>query len=98
MQRYLATLSLAAAALLAGCVQPPQQSAASPAGPCDAQAARFAIGYTSTAALAEEVRRRSGADTVRVLRPGDVTTMEFNAERVNLVLGEDNRVSAVRCG
>lgn len=97
MQRHLALLSLAAAALLAGCVQPPQ-SAAAPAGPCDAQAARFAIGYTSTAALAEEVRRRSGADTVRVLRPGDITTMEFNAERVNLVLGEDSRVSAVRCG
>ena len=97
MQRHLALLSLAAAALLAGCVQPPQ-SAAAPAGPCDAQAARFAIGYTSTAALAEEVRRRSGADTVRVLRPGDVTTMEFNAERVNIVLGEDSRVSAVRCG
>lgn len=97
MQRHLALLSLAAAAALAGCVQPPQ-SAAAPAGPCDAQAARFAIGYTSTDALAQEVRRRSGADMVRVLRPGDITTMEFNAERVNVVLGEDSRVSAVRCG
>jgi hypothetical protein len=100
MQRHLALLSLAAAALLAGCVQPPQSAAMAnaPAGPCDAQAARFAVGYTSTDALADEVRRRSGAETVRVLRPGDVTTMEFNPERVNVVVGEDSRVSAVRCG
>ena len=100
MHRHLAIVSLAAAALLAGCVQPPRSGAvaAAPAGPCDAQAARFAVGYTSTDALADEVRRRSGANTVRVLRPGDVTTMEFNPERVNVVVGEDSRVSAVRCG
>ncbi len=98
MHRHIATLSLAAAALLAGCVQPPQQFAGAPAGPCDAQAARFAIGYTSTDALAAEVQRRSGAEAVRVLRPGTVTTMEYNAERVNLVVGEDSRVSEVRCG
>lgn len=99
MYRHLVPISLAAA-VLAGCVQPPQAApvASAPLGGCQADAARFAIGYTSTDALADEVRRRSGASTVRVLRPGDVTTMEFNAERVNVVVGEDSRVSAVRCG
>ncbi len=99
MHRFLLS-SLFAAALLAGCVQPPQSSAqaSTPDGTCNAQPAQFALGYTSTEALADEVRRRSGAKAVRVLRPGQVTTMEFSAERVNLVLDEGSRVTAVRCG
>ncbi|HEY0822779.1 MAG TPA: I78 family peptidase inhibitor, partial [Ramlibacter sp.] len=77
MHRQFLLSSLFAAALLAGCVQPPQSGPlpGTPPGACNAQAAQFAVGYTSTEALAEEVRRRSGAKFVRVLRPGQVTTM-----------------------
>ncbi|HEY8358636.1 MAG TPA: I78 family peptidase inhibitor [Ramlibacter sp.] len=33
-----------------------------------------------------------------MLRPGMATTMEFNAERVNLEVDAANRVVKVRCG
>lgn len=65
---------------------------------CDAEPAQSAIGQPYSAALLNQVRERSNARGVRVLRPGDVTTMEFNAQRANLVLDGDNKVEAVRCG
>lgn len=94
-----ALLSLAAAFVLSACAQ--QQPGPAPApgpGNCHAQSAQFAVGYIYTDALEDEVRRRSGARLSRVLRPGQVTTMEFNAERVNIQVDAGNRVVAVRCG
>jgi LmbE family N-acetylglucosaminyl deacetylase len=98
MTRYLLP-SLSCALLLAACVQPPSlATAGAAAAGCDAHAAQFAVGYTSTDALSDEVRRRSGARLVRLLRPGQVTTMEYSGERINLELDEGNRVTGVRCG
>lgn len=88
---------LAAVAALSACAQPEQQPPAAE-GECNAKAAQFAVGYASTDALAEEARRRSGSKLVRVLKPGQMVTMEFNSERLNLDVDEGNRVTAVRCG
>lgn len=89
------------ALLLAACAQQPPQPAA-PAPPartaCDAAPAQFAVGRVQTAPLVEEVRQRSGAHVARVLRPNQVVTMEFDAERVNVVVDAENKVTAVRCG
>lgn len=98
MARHLLA-SLPAFLLLAACAQ--QQSVPAPAaeaGGCHAQAAQFAIGYASTDALAAEVRRRSGARVLRVIRPDEVTTMEYNGDRINLEVNGGNRVTRVRCG
>lgn len=98
MTRTASLLSALAAALaLTACAQP-QSAPAAPAGTCNAQPARFAVGYTLTDALTEEVKHRSGARVARVLRPGQVTTMEFSSERVNLDVDAGNRVTGVRCG
>ena len=35
---------------------------------------------------------------MRVLRPGDATTMEFLAERLNVAVDEQNRITGVYCG
>ena len=35
---------------------------------------------------------------MRVLRPGDITTMEFLAERLNVAVDEQNRITRVYCG
>lgn len=95
---------LAAALLVAACAQqqPPGRPALNPppssGGACDAAPAQFAVGQAQTAPLVEEVRQRSGAYIARVLRPGQAVTLEFNAERVNVVVDAGNKVTAVRCG
>ena len=100
MQRFL--LPIAAALLAAACAQPPAQAPAPPppqAGrACDAAPAQFAVGHPQTAPLVEEVRQRSGSYIARVLRPNQAVTLEFSAERVNVVVDAENKVTAVRCG
>ncbi|RZJ10649.1 MAG: hypothetical protein EOO54_21450 [Haliea sp.] len=67
-------------------------------GSCDAALAQFAVGRSLDAALEKEVRERSGARVVRPLRPGQMVTMEFNAQRINLDLDIAGKVVKVRCG
>ena len=65
---------------------------------CNAAPAQFAIGRQADAALQTEARNRAGAKMVRVLRPDQVVTMEFNAERLNLSVDMTGRVNRVNCG
>lgn len=91
--------SVVAAATLSACVQPQQVASVSlPITGCDAQPAQFAVGYTSTDALATEVRNRSGAYQVRVLRPEQAVTLEYSEQRINLEVDAGNRVTRVHCG
>jgi len=68
------------------------------ATPCNAQPAQFAVGQSSTASVMESARARSGAQMARILRPGQITTKEFNAQRLNLEVDATGRIIAVRCG
>ena len=56
------------------------------------------MGQNSTASVVELARVRSGAQMARVLRPGQVITKEFNAQRLNLEVDANGRIVAVRCG
>ena len=81
----------------------PSTTAPSPAAPapiaeCNAQPAQFAVGQNSTAAVMESARVRSGAHMARILRPGQMITKEFNAQRLNLEVDGSGRIVAVRCG
>lgn len=102
--RLLAAVALAALAGCSGYGQAPAGSAATEAAPppaaaqCNAQAAQFAVGQNSTASVMESARARSGAHMARILRPGQVTTMEFNAQRLNLEVDAGGRIVAARCG
>ena len=70
-----------------------------PAGTaCNAQGAQFAVGKTPGASVVEEARQRSGSYMARVLRPGQMVTMEFNAQRLNLDLNAAGVITGVRCG
>lgn len=93
---------LMATALLAACSTPPAPPPAAvapqPGGDCRMAAAQFAVGRHADASLQAEATRRAGAQTLRVLRPNQVMTMEFNAQRLNLEVDASNRVVAVRCG
>ena len=55
-------------------------------------------GMPATPELGGEIKRASGARIFRWLPKGTVVTMEYNADRVNVVLDEANRVESARCG
>jgi hypothetical protein len=101
--------ALIGAAVFAGCSgygQPaaspnpaaPPAAAPAPMGECSAQPAQFAVGKNSTATVVESARSRSGAHVARILRPGQMTTKEFNAQRLNLEVDASGRIVSVRCG
>jgi hypothetical protein len=109
--KFFPTLAaaLAGAAFLAGCsgYGPPAASpnpaappaaAPAPMGECNAQPAQSAVGQNSTATVVESARTRSGAHIARILRPGQMITKEFNAQRLNLEVDASGKVVAVRCG
>jgi len=99
MQRLLAlSCALLAAACAQQAVVPQASPPPPPSGACDAAPAQFAVGRAQTAPLVEEVRQRSGAYVARILRPNQAVTLEFNAQRVNVVVDAENKVTAVRCG
>lgn len=78
---------------------PPQWQTPGPrGGACEAGPAQSAIGKQSTAAVIEKARVSAGAAMARVLHPNQPTTLEFNHERLNLVVDSAGRITAVRCG
>ncbi len=82
------------------------EAAAQPAPPtpppaataCDDSQAQWAVGKKVTEAEVEQARKDSGAETARTLKPDQMVTMEFNANRLNLDLDDSGTVTAVRCG
>ena len=78
---------------------PPEDPTAVPAaGRCNADGARFAIGREPTPDIVERARVESGSATVRVIRPGDVVTMDHREDRLNLDVNERNAITGARCG
>ncbi|RZJ50486.1 MAG: proteinase inhibitor I78 [Acidovorax sp.] len=67
-------------------------------GQCTAQPAQGAVGQNSTSTVVETARARSGAQIARILRPGQMITKEFNAQRLNLEVDATGRIVAVNCG
>lgn len=65
---------------------------------CDATAVQGLVGEASSDELVEQARTDAGADSVRVLKPGQAVTLEFNGARLNVEVDEDGRVVSLRCG
>ena len=103
----LASIILSASiSVLAACASQPtaagdDANATPPAGvaqSCNADAARGAIGKAATPEVVEQARRESGAAIARVLKPGQVVTMEYRGDRLNVDVDDGNVVTNVRCG
>jgi hypothetical protein len=98
--------------LIAGCTPIPAENAsgtiAAPRDPnvpieraegrCDADAAKSAIGKAASSQLLEDARTKSGTATARYLRPGQVVTMEYRADRLNIRLNAKDVVETISCG
>ena len=100
MARVLLVLVPLLALPLAACAGKPMRTGGPlpPTLACDAAPARWAIGRTADADVLERVRADSHAQVVRVLKPGQVVTMEFSAERVNVKVNERDAIIGITCG
>jgi hypothetical protein len=67
-------------------------------GSCDAGKARSLIGREKSEPLGAEALRLSGARTIRWIRPGDVVTMDYREDRLNIHLDGQNKVVRIACG
>ena len=56
------------------------------------------VGREATSGLAAELRRASGAKTVRWVRPGMMVTMDYRNDRLTVRVNERNRVVSANCG
>ena len=65
---------------------------------CDASGLADLVGRAATSELGGDALRRSGARTLRWIRPGDVVTMDYREDRLNVHLDGQNRVERFNCG
>ncbi|MCP1652450.1 I78 family peptidase inhibitor [Pseudomonas sp. GD04087] len=100
-------LSLLAVAALAGCsskdsssdaAQPAADNPAALSGTCNAKAVQSIVGKVVTPTLTEEARRDAGASVARVLTPHQPVTMEYNSQRLNIDVDDNQVVKQVSCG
>ena len=65
---------------------------------CDASKAQALLGDEGTKALAAKAMKLTGAGAVRWVRPGDMVTMDYREDRLNIHLDAKNRVTRIACG
>ncbi|HYG06802.1 MAG TPA: I78 family peptidase inhibitor [Stenotrophomonas sp.] len=71
---------------------------APPIGTCDATQLQSLVGQPLTDAITAQARTDAKAADVRVLEPGQMVTMEFKGDRLNLEVDEKRVITSVRCG
>ena len=67
-------------------------------GVCAAGPAEVLVGERYRRKVPTRAKRLSGARTVRVVYPGQMTTMEFREDRLNLRVDHRRVITSVRCG
>ncbi|MEI2418505.1 I78 family peptidase inhibitor [Orrella sp. JC864] len=69
-----------------------------PGGECNADNLQGSLGQPLSDSLAAQLLQQSGSATARTLRPGQVVTMEYNPQRLNVLVDDNNVITAIRCG
>ncbi len=72
--------------------------AGSSSAACAPEKAQVLVGQAASADLAARAVQLTGARTVRWIRPGDMVTMDFREDRLNIELDAQGRVTLFRCG
>lgn len=72
--------------------------AGSPSQTCDSAPVLSLVGKTLSPGLVEQARTQSHSAVARVVRPGEVMTMEYNPARLNLIVGKEGTVITIHCG
>lgn len=99
---YALLPALALTALLSACTTtaaPPMSDPHPPAqASCNNEPAQVMVGESATQANVERARQLAGARIARVLKPGQMVTMEFIEGRLNINVDEKNVITHLRCG
>jgi len=69
-----------------------------PTGECSASGLGNLVGVAATPSLVNRAKRRAGASVARVLKPGQIVTMEYLNGRLNVNVDDRNRVKSFSCG
>ncbi|GAA5002422.1 hypothetical protein FNZ56_08985 [Pseudoluteimonas lycopersici] len=81
---------------------PPKANATTPFPPramrCQADPGQQYIGQVAGEEVVAQAKAATGADSVRVLKPGMAATMDFRDDRLNLHLDEHDVIVSVNCG
>ena len=92
--RLLLTATLLA--LLAGCAPQPAERPGAQA--CNATRLAHLVGRMPDEATLEKARQQANAERVRVVAPGMVVTLEYDAQRLTLYTDEQGRIKLISCG
>ena len=99
MTRIVTTF--AAGLLAAGCSELPVDTTPAPPGDvrvvCQADTLGWTIGQTADETLVTRAKAEAKARTARVLHPGQMVTMEYNDQRLNLYVDAANKVTRYAC-
>lgn len=82
----------------AGLVPPPASAIPDTPSTCDDSRAQWAVGRPANEALLDRVAADARVKFARTLKPGQMVTLEYNGDRVNVELDENGVVRSVRCG
>ncbi|GAB6195600.1 I78 family peptidase inhibitor [Lysobacter xanthus] len=95
-----ATLDVALAACATPSGAPPMSDPHPPAAAqqCRPEAAQSLVGQPATPQNVETARMRAGAEVARVLKPGQMVTMEFRDGRLNVYVDAANLITRIACG
>lgn len=101
MKRLLLMPALLAAS--SACTpMPPKAKATTPYPPrlaqCQADPAQRFVGEVASEDIVEQARAATGANSVRVLKPGEAATMDFRDDRLNLHLDDHGAITRATCG
>jgi hypothetical protein len=65
---------------------------------CGASKVKAMLGKKADAATIAAVRKKSGAKAMRVIKPGQMVTMDYSETRLNVSLDAKGRIKEFGCG
>ena len=73
-------------------------SSASADDPCGATRVEKYMNRRDEPTLRAEIAGLLPQETIRWIRPGEAVTQDYLPGRLNIIVSEDNRIDAIRCG
>ena len=67
-------------------------------GPCRTEPLAAMVGRAWANNMRGDALRLSGAEQLRVIRPGDMVTMDYRGDRLNVHLTGEGRIERFACG